>query len=361
MQNTYDTGDRSDFLPMESASASLDIPETSVRDSGYRDKFLPSSDYRIHLRERTNGEYENAEELYYMATGRESSKHCKRLNMCGSSAMFLCHKESGMIKVASSACHLRFCPICAKKRANEVTERITQWLEKTENPRLITLTIKHTKKPLREQLDNLIACWRKLYKSEQWKEYVTAGVWVIQITYNRKRCEWHPHLHILTVGKFFPVDILRKVWCRITGGSFVVDIRGLGQAKEAAKYVGRYVGRACNLGDIPKKHWVELYWSLNGKRLFGEFGTGRGEEKLLVRTKRSDLDEWEKIGFFEDIIKSLSFDRDSQLIYRAWKTGEPLQKILKVPKRIVDVNLNGDLTIWEFPEEGFFNAYTIAS
>lgn len=351
----------STLTPDGVAFPSLDIPETSVRDSGLWGQTSYPSDYRQLLRARTKGEYENAYELYQMSTGGLASKHTKRLEMCGSSAMFLRHKETGKIKVASSACHLRFCPICAKKRAGEVTERITKWLETTENARLITLTIKHSRKPLREQLDYLIASWRKLYKSESWRYWVSAGVWVIQVTYNRKRSEWHPHLHILTVGKFYPQEILKKDWKRASGGSFIVDIRGLGQAKEAAKYVGRYVGRACNLSDVPKVRWKELYWSLNGKRLFGEFGTGKGDERLLARVKRSDLDEWEKLGFFKDIVKSIPFDPASRAIMHAWQSGKALEKILKVPKRIVDYNLNGDITVWDFPEEGFFNAYTITA
>jgi len=354
--------------PAESHLTYLDFPETSVRESGYRDDspapLTPMNgtgnvptDFRTILRNRDLDEYLAAEELYRMATGGYSSKPAKRLNMCGSSAMFMRDKETGMVKVSSSACHLRFCPMCARKRASEVSDRIYEWLKEQENPRFITLTLRHSHRRLDEQISDLLDSWRRLYKSDEWNRWVRAGVWVLQITYNRKRCEWHPHLHILTVGKFYPIENLRRDWKRASRGSYIVDIEGIGQPEQAAKYVGRYVGRACKLTEIPKSRWIELYWGIKGRRLFGEFGTGKGEERLLRRTKRSELSEWEPIGFFSDVVKSAPFDQNAFEILSAWKYNRPLPKLLKIPKRIVDYNLQGELMVWEFLESGEWYAY----
>jgi len=359
-------------LPNGLAPTSLDFPETSVREpaaginsSGPLIPEVPSGntpdDYRVILRSRHGDHYHHAEKFYRMCTGGWSSKHAKRLNMCGSSAMFLRHRETGEVKVGSSACHLRYCPICAARRAAEVSGRIFEWLQHQENPRLITLTIRHSHRRLADQITDLLTFWRRLYKSDNWAKWVRAGVWVLQVTYNRKRCEWHPHLHVLTVGKYYPHQQLQRDWKRASGGSTIVDIRGIGQPKEAAKYVGRYVGRAANLAEIPEGRWIELYWGLKGRRLFGEFGTPKGEERLLARTKRSDLDEWEKLGFFSDVVKSVHFDDNAWAILQAWKHNRPLNELLKVPRRMVDHNQNGDLMVWEFNEGDYFNAYRISS
>jgi len=359
MQNTLPSSVQPSVYPTELGRSSLDIPETSVRDSGYGANSSLTSDYRNILRDRTKGEYNRAYKLYHLATGRLQSKHCKRLNMCGSAAQFLRHKETGQIKVASSACHLRFCPICAKRRSLEVTERILNWMGKKEVIRFITLTQKHSNRPLRVQIDDLIKSWRKLYKGESWQRYVTAGVWALQVTYNKDNATWHPHLHMLVRGKYYPQEILSQDWLKASGNSFITDCRRVGSKKKAAEYIGRYVGRASSLDKIPESEYVNYYWGLNGKRLFGEFGTGKGDERLLAKVKRSDLDEWEKLANWDDVIKSMPFDKQARLIYKAWKTNTPLQKILKIPKRIVDYNLQGDFQVWEFPELECFSIHAV--
>ena len=135
------------------------------------------------------------------------------------------HEDTGLLKLVTSACHLRWCPKCSDALANTLAHNVGEWCETFEHPKFLTLTLKHTSAPLDFQLKQLRKFFRKLRKHKEFREYVWGGVWGLHIKKSDTDDLWHPHIHCLIQAAFYPHKQLSRLWQKITHGSTVVDIR----------------------------------------------------------------------------------------------------------------------------------------
>lgn len=143
-------------------------------------------------------------------------------------------------RVRCNTCRDRFCVPCAGTRARIVAHTLIDLLG-DEPARFITLTVKHTDAPLRQQVDRLYRSYKKLRKTVLWQRHVFAAAALLEIKRGRDDRLWHPHLHVLTKGRFVPHADLKNEWHRITEDSFIVDIRIIKDPARAAAYVSKYV------------------------------------------------------------------------------------------------------------------------
>jgi hypothetical protein len=344
-------------------SSLLDTPETS---DNCGDKFCSSngsdtidepdrfppelgidSDFRRMQRERCGDDWLRGRNLYFLSTGMESSKLVKHYDDCCTGAAMYHNSETGQLKVISGACNLRFCPICARKRAFKVSRDIADWLANYDSPRFLTLTQKHSKDSLKYQIDRFQANWRKFYRSFEFKAHIEQAIWALQVTFNHKTKTWNPHIHILYKGEFWEKREIIRLWKRITGDSFIVDIESVNDREKAVDYISRYVGRPCSLKDIPESKYSELYWGTKGRRLFGQVGNSK--PKIIQPPIKLDKSKWVKLGSLKQMIQFSAWDWDSWRIIKAWQAGEPIMDVLK-PMRdcILDYNQAGELCMWSF-------------
>jgi len=349
--------------PAESHLTYLDTPETIDNCGEYF--FLPGggdaidepenfppelgidSDFRRIQREKCGDEWLRGRNLYFLSTGMESSKLVKRYDDCCTGAAMYHNPSTGELKVISGACNLRWCPICARKKAFKVSRDIADWLADYDTPRFLTLTLKHSKAPLGDQIDRFQQNWRKFYRSEEFKAHIMQGIWALQITWNAKRKEWNPHMHILYKGEFWDKLEIKRLWKRITGDSFIVDIEAVKDREKAIDYVARYVGRPCSLINIPESQYSSLYWGTKGRRMFGQVGGSK--PKIIQPPKKLDKSQWVKLGSLKQMIQFAKWDWESWRIVKAWLRNEPIMDVLKPMKDcIIDYNNEGSLTMWTF-------------
>jgi len=142
--------------------------------------------------------------------------------------------------------------------------------------RFVTLTLKTSPAPLGEQLDRLYKCFKQLRDLALWRKNVTGGILFLELTIGRDG-GWHPHLHILASGSYLPQDALSAAWLKITGDSYIVDVRLVRNPAIAASYVAKYASKvvpASLTHDEP--HLVEAILALRGRRTFSPFGSWTG-------------------------------------------------------------------------------------
>lgn len=149
------------------------------------------------------------------------------------------------LALCGNKCRDRFCLPCQKERAALIANHLISLLE-GEPARFITLTLAHRNEPLKDTLDRLYKDYAKLRRTGLWMRTVRAAAATLEITYNRDRGEWHPHLHILARGRYVPHADLKAAWHKITGDSFIVDIRYVKDQSRAAQYVAKYAAKAQN-------------------------------------------------------------------------------------------------------------------
>lgn len=250
--------------------------------------------------------------------------------------------------IFATRCRDRLCPLCQKRRAQETTERLRCLLDHCDAARLLTLTAPAIDAPLREQMEALKDTWRQLRRHPQWKANVVGGAYAWQITRSEKTGLWHPHLHIIIDGGYFPHDVIREAWrhaLNISNGPWnldrddplVVDIRMAYSSRKTASYVARYITSPDDLERWPPDAVREYADAIHGLRLVASFGSLHG-----VKMDPKDPNE---DGLGSKWLADLSMVRDGskaglyaaqQIHYIIWHTMPQHQSWLPPPPSMSD-------------------------
>jgi len=181
------------------------------------------------------------------------------------------------------------CPLCAirrgSKQVNSYLEKYEQLREKSPMLRayLVTFTVKNGE-DLNERQNHLADSLRKLHGKRRDKarggrsvteaSKATAAVWSFELT--NQGNGWHPHVHAIWLCEEAPVqEALSAEWHRITGDSFIVDIRRISDEEPASGFVEVFK-YALKFSDLtPEQNWFAAE-TFRGARLLGSFGSFRG-------------------------------------------------------------------------------------
>ena len=197
-----------------------------------------------------------------------------RFAYCGSNA-WVCHAEGDpdRLRIVANYCRDRFCRPCANARARRLTATIQPFLER-KRLRFVTLTLKSSATPLHSQISRLQKCFRRLRQRRLWKDHVEGGLAVLELTYSVERKQWHPHLHVLTEGKYLPDHLLKDAWLDVTGDSSIVDVRAVHGVGHAVRYIVKYIAKGVP-GSIlfNPRLATEAVIALTGKRVCWCVGT----------------------------------------------------------------------------------------
>lgn len=105
-----------------------------------------------------------------------------------------------------NACKKRLCPLCAARKAKIMATRLTKILAKVradhQDTQLIFLTLTMENVPgdkLRAALDQLTKAWYRLFHRRPFDRAVKGWFRAIEITRNRAKDTYHPHIHAVLV------------------------------------------------------------------------------------------------------------------------------------------------------------------
>lgn len=203
-------------------------------------------------------------------------------------------------RIVCNCCHHRFCIPCMREEARTIQSNLHELLAK-ERTRFITLTLRHSPTPLKDQIDRIFQSFNKLRQRQSWKSHVEGGAAFLEIKLSDRTGCFHVHLHILAVGSFWKSSDISAEWHAVTGDSYIVDVRDVKQSDEVARYVTKYVTKPADdsvLRDESKLD--EFIIALRGRRLLTTFGTWRGKK---LREKIKGEHEWKTIIRFEDVVR----------------------------------------------------------
>ena len=301
----------------ENLSSLLEPPETTSpngSDDTYRGRFMAGKE----------SEYQASLEAYQAIYENPSNNHIEGMSNCRKFAIFAREKITGEIKVMSSACNDRWCPMCAAAKASYAKESTEEYIKSMSEPRFLTLTLRHNVESLSSQLEFLTDSFKRIRQRAYWKRNVTGGIWFLQIKRGSGDGCWHPHLHILIDGKYMEQHRLSELWELVTFGSPVVDIRRIYDPVATAQYVARYTARPAKMADMPLADRIEVIESLKGKRLCGTFGNAKGVK--LTPPKIKDGSDWQDIGYYDNIVKRAANEPLARTILFCYNTNRPLSE-----------------------------------
>ncbi len=210
------------------------------------------------------------------------STRTERFRSCGTNAWVIRNEDDpDSFAVASDHCHDRFCRPCSAFRGRVIANNIADYLEGRQY-RFLTLTIKTTDLSLKACVDKLHRCFGALRRTKLWMSKVVGGCSVIEVKPKDGGSGWHPHIHGIIEGRFLPLKPLRKLWMGITGDSFIIDIRLGHGAKEASRYISKYITKPFDVDTTrTPARLCEAIRALHGRRMVTTFGAWRGH-KLTV-------------------------------------------------------------------------------
>lgn len=297
---------------------------TSVHSQATSDTIPAHVPYVQVCRKRCHLEFTATQTLYRSLDAVEATHREERLLDCRSYAWFVRSRLTGLVRVASNHCRLRWCPLCARSRQGFISHSVMEWFPTTVAPKLLTFTIRHSNSPLADQISNIYRCFRSIRRSTYFRQCCYGGVWFFQITFNPASRQWHPHIHCLIDSKYMPYLKLRQLWYYYTSGSDVLDIRTVYKPKDAALYVARYASRPHDLANLPTECGQQLYRALHNRRMCGTWGTAKSISLSPYTAPKSD--EWQNVGSWSTVHHLRGIDSAATAILKAYHLNQRLDE-----------------------------------
>lgn len=262
---------------------------------------LPKIGYRDSLIILCKDEY-NATKTAYHQWDIETKKFRElELDECRTNAWFAIHMPTRTVRVLSSACRLRWCPLCSKSKSSRIVENLKPWLHLSKGSKFLTLTLRHSQESLDAQITRLYSCFVTFRSRSFVKRSIRGGVWFFQIKWSNESQSWHPHLHCVLDSEYMAHRLIKAIWHKITGDSDIVDIRSVRSKKKAAEYVARDAARPARLSDLPLPQAVEVMSAMHGRRLCGTWGSAKGLK--LTETPKAAKDEYYSVCEYGDLLR----------------------------------------------------------
>lgn len=207
-----------------------------------------------------------------------------------------------------NTCKNRFCPICAwkKSRKDALSLSVVMAYIKQEEKKefiFLTLTAPNVKADeLEDEINHYNQSFQRLMQRQEVKRVVKGYARKLEITYNEKRDDYHPHFHVLiTVDKsyfdnnriYISRDRWLKLWQQSTKNNLItqVDVRRVRNSKdnkvfEIAKYSAKDSDYLIN-----QEVFEVFYKALKGKRLIVYSGLFK---EAMTKFKNGKLDEYKE-------------------------------------------------------------------
>jgi len=299
--------------------------------------------YRGFLLRPRMAAYTRAVEIYSAVDGNFGGKFSSRLQNCRRHAFFFQHNVTKKLRVVSSRCKLRWCPICRDVSRMITTNAVDEWLQVQQYPKMITLTLKHSDDPLQMQIDRLYKSFKKLKTRAYFQRLITGGVWFFQLKLNLKTEQWHPHIHCLVAGKFLPHARLKLLWHKITGDSNIVDIRPVKDLENASTEVARYATSPADITRMSLEQAIDVFYATKNRRICGSWGSAKSV--TLKPTPQDDRDDWIKVADFYFVNVQKEYNPTALEFWKCYKRDRPydgprVQAEMDVFKEELDILLS---------------------
>ena len=221
------------------------------------------------------------------------------LNQCASYLVFneyFTVDELRLVKAHTCKQHL-LCPFCAMRRSGKFVAKNLPKVEQviSENrariPAMVTFTVKNGP-DLRERFNHLRAAHRRLSQRRrdhlkgkghtEWAK-VAGGITSYEFT-KKDEGDWHPHIHALVMlDDFIDQKALSAEWLKITGDSYIVDVRRIkGKPNAGGLDIASALLEVCKYAlkfhDMTLPDTWHAYQCLRARRLVDSFGVLRGVE-----------------------------------------------------------------------------------
>jgi hypothetical protein len=153
-------------------------------------------------------------------------------------------RDCGGYSVRLQCCGSMWCPICNLKKALKMSSQFSRFASLHQDLKKVFLTL--TWKNISKIKEDTFEIFRndftkKFLRNRQIKKNIYGGLYAFDYTINSSTKQFNFHLHCLIfLINYINQSIISDVWQKITGDSFVVDIRKVNDIKNGIAEVLKY-------------------------------------------------------------------------------------------------------------------------
>lgn len=233
----------------------------------------------------------------------------EKFKTCRTKVWFRQNVKTGVMGFRSNSCRERWCPPCAEVKKNLVARNCERYfnehLRRGGIIRFLTITQKHSGTSLEEQIALAKKNLLRFRRTVEWKKFVKGSVWFMQTKWSYKSQGWHVHFHILLIGEYWPQTRVSEKWQKITGDSYIVDIRQVYEKElhSVIADIARYAGLPANLLEVPAEHRSEVVHATERSRMCGATGVCRKGVALCQPKIKIKLNDscWRPMGSWDAV------------------------------------------------------------
>lgn len=125
------------------------------------------------------------------------------VNDCGTFLEFAKYSNNDIKLHNANFCRVRMCPMCAWRRSLKLGHQVSRVLDealkdKTNKLLFLTLTVKNVPAcDLSKTITEMFDGYHRMFKTAKVRKAVKGAFRALEVTYNRNRDDYHPHLHII--------------------------------------------------------------------------------------------------------------------------------------------------------------------
>lgn len=299
--------------PDDGLFSSLEPPETKPETVAQASWAAFSPDAPLAERFRHGG-WRRQRQLVYesLKRTRQTVNRIVNFDSCGAFAfVYQAIDNPDLYRLGGSSCRDRFCLPCARDRSRCLATNVLNALNK-QPARFVTLTLKQNNQSLDHNLNRLYDSFRKLRAIKFWQRAVVGGCAFLEIRWSETNNAWNIHLHCIVHGRFLDQRKLSSNWYRITGDSYIVDVRFIHDNQHVGRYVTKYASKTFDSTFVNRTTQLdEVLTATKGRRLCLTFGTWRG----IKLTEQPNEHEWISLGSFHEV--SMNAKRGDEECIRA--------------------------------------------
>jgi hypothetical protein len=173
-----------------------------------------------------------------------------------------------------------------RKSSMRAVHRFRDVLAGFRDPRYIVLTVRNCPlDELRGGIKALFDSFERLRHSALWSASVKGALVMMEVTFNRERQSWHPHLNVVIEGSYIPQERLANAWRKAARDEGLI-LPYIKKADSGTLFeLLKYVTKLADFVDIPEavaafltatrgRRFLRTYGSLYRLKLPADDGSG---------------------------------------------------------------------------------------
>ncbi len=210
----------------------------------------------------------------------KQEKYADSMSKCGERWSAMTCGDHIASKIPFHRCNIRFCPVCANRRAARFVRKYLVFvvafiaLNLSYKPCLLTLTQKKIKgESKREARARILASFKKVIRRKFFDEYFAGGIWAGEVTENSLGNHFHLHLFVFR-RKFIDEKLLKSEWSKVSPGAKNLNIKLIDSVENGLREVIKYISKPIPSENLTLQSVREIL-ELKGLRMIDTFGDFR--------------------------------------------------------------------------------------